>query len=95
MLKIDNEKCIFEYEVFNKALVDSGCSESLGGESFIKTCGTAMGRKFFRIDIRDIFQMGEQNFKTAMNKRVPVKIGSHQEDLEVGVIEVEIPLVVS
>ena len=47
------------------------------------------------LDRRDIFRMGEKNFKTIMYKRVPVRIGSHQEDLEVGVMEVKIPLLIS
>ena len=42
-LKIYNEKSIFENEVANKALVDSGCPEMVAGLSWMKTYQTAMG----------------------------------------------------
>ena len=61
----------------------------------MKTEETAMRREFQRIDSKDIFRMGEKNYKTIMYKKVPVRVVSHQEDLEVGVIEVEIPLLIS
>ena len=66
--------------------MDSGCPELAVGESWMRTYETAMGREFERIDRRDVFRMGEKNFKAIMYKRDPVRMGSHQEDLEVGVI---------
>ena len=42
-----------------------------------------------------IFKIGEEKFKTTAYKKVSVKIGNHQEEIEVGIIEVEIPLAIS
>ena len=95
VLKVDHEKSIFINDLVNKVLVDRGCFKLVAGESWMKTYQTANGREFERIDRKDIFRMGEKNFKTIMYKKVLIRIGSHQEDLEVGVIEVEIPLLIS
>ena len=61
----------------------------------MKTYETAMGRGVERIDRRNVFRIGGKIFKTIVYKRVPVKVRSHQEYIEVGVIEVEIPLAIS
>ena len=46
-------------------------------------------------DRKDVLRMEEKNFKTIMYKKVPVKVASHHKDLEVGIIDTEILLVVS
>ena len=61
----------------------------------MRTYKTAMGREFERIDQKDDFRIGEKKYKTIMYKKVPIRVGCHQEDLEVGVIEVKIPLFIS
>ena len=94
-LKIDNHKSIFENEVVNKALVDSGCPELVAGLSWLKTYQSSRCREFRNLNRSDTFQMGETIFKTICYKLIPVKIGNHEEELEVGIIDAEIPLLIS
>ena len=94
-LKIDNKKSIFENEVQNKALVDSGCPELVAGLSWLRTYQSSKGIEFSCINRKDVFQMGNTVFNTIMFKRIPVKIGNHEEVLEVGIIDTEIPLLIS
>ena len=94
-LKIDNQKSIFENEVVNKALVDSGCPELVAGLSWLKTYQSSRCREFRNLNRSDTFQMGETIFKTICYKLIPVKIGNHEEELEVGIIDAEIPLLIS
>ena len=94
-LKIDNKRSIFENEVENKALVDSGCPELVAGLSWLKTYESSKGEEFKTIQRSDTFKMGNDNFKTLMYKRIPVRIGEQDEELEVGIINTEIPLLIS
>ena len=94
-LKIDNERSIFENEVENKALVDSGCPEMVAGLSWLKTYESSQDKEFERVRRSDTFQMGDTVFKTIMFKRIPINIGGHEEELEVGIINTEIPLLIS
>ena len=43
----------------------------------MKAYETSMEREFERINRRDVFRIGEKNFKKAKYKKVPMKIGSH------------------
>ena len=43
----------------------------------------------------DTFKMGNEVFKTVMFKVIPVKIGTYTEEIEVGIIDTEIPLLIS
>ena len=94
-LKIDNRRSIFENEVENKALVDSGCPEMVAGLSWLKTFESSQGAEFPTVKRADTFKMGNDNFKTLMYKRIPVRIGELEEELEVGIIDTEIPLLIS
>ena len=76
----------------NKVLVDTGCFKL---DNWIKTYKAAVGREFEKIKRRDEFRISGKNCKTIMFKLIPVKIGNHQEDTEVGVIDVEFPLSLS
>ena len=94
-LKMDNKRSIFENEVENKALVDSGCPELVAGLSWLKTYESSKGKEFKTVKRSDIFKMGNDNFKTIMFKKIPVSIGTHEEEIEVGIIDTEIPLLIS
>ena len=50
--------------------------------------------KFGNIDRRDVFWMDEKNFRTVAYKRIPVSIEKLHVDLEVGIIDVKIPLLI-
>ena len=61
--------------------MDSGFPELVARESWARKYKTAMGRKFERINTKDVFRMGEKNFKTITYKKVPIRVESHQKDL--------------
>ena len=94
-LKMDSKRSIFENEVENKALVDSGCPELVAGLSWLKTYESSRGYEFKKVNRKDTFKMGNNVFNTVMFKKIPIRIGKHEEEIEVGIINTEIPLLIS
>ena len=94
-LRMDKKKTIFEEEVENRALVDSGCPEMVCGRAWMKTFEHSTDRVYEITDMEDHFKFGDEVFKTIAYKRVPLKIGSMEETVDVGVVEAKIPLLIS
>ena len=94
-MKIDRNRTIFENEVENKALIDSGCPEMVTGKGWIKTFESSEGRVFDTVDREDSFKFGNDVFPTIEYKLVPLRIGQLEEMVEVGVIDAAIPLLIS
>ena len=61
-LKLNKTKSIFEAEVENKALVDSGCPEMVCGIDWMKTFEHSTERKYEELDIEDHFKFGNEVF---------------------------------
>ena len=94
-LRMDKQKSIFEQEVENKALVDSGCPEMVCGKAWMKTFEHSTDQVYEVTDLEDHFKFGDEVFKTITYKRIPLKIGSMEEMVDVGVVEAKIPLLIS
>ena len=82
-------KSIFENKVENKALVDSRCPELVAGLIWLRNYEISK-----EVKRSDTFKMGKEVFKTVMFKVIPVKIRTYTEDIEVGIIDTEIPLLI-
>ena len=94
-LKLNKAKSIFEAEVENRALVDSGCPEMVCGIDWMKTFEHSTERKYEDLDIEDHFKFGNEVFKTSTYKKIPLQIGSLTEMVDVGVVPANIPLLIS
>ena len=62
--------------------------------SWLKMYESSKSEEFKTIQRSDTFKMGNDNFKTLVYKRIPVRIGEQDEELEVGIINTEIPLLI-
>ena len=89
---MDKNKSIFQNEVVNRALIDSGCPELVAGEGWIKTYQSFVGREFKDVDRKENYKFGNEIFPTIAFKEIPIKIGSMEETVEVGVIDSNLPL---
>ena len=94
-LKIDRNRSIFENEVENKALIDSGCPEMVAGKGWIRTFESSVGTVFDTVDREGSFKFGNDVFPTLEYKLVPIRIGKLNELVEVGVIDSAVPLLIS
>ena len=54
-----------------------------------------MGYKFKEFKKEEYFKFGDEVFKTERYKRIPIKIGSMEEMLEIGILDTDIPLLLS
>ena len=95
VFKIDKTKSIFENQVENKALIDSGCPELCAGVSWMETYQSTRGDKFKSISDHQTFKLGETLYDTVDYKLVPIDLGNVTEYVKVGVIEADIPLLIS
>ena len=93
--QVNKAKSIFEEEVENRALVDSGCPEMVCGEEWMKTFEHSTDMKYEEIDLEDHFKFGNEVFKTTTYKKIPLTIGSLEEMVDVGVVTANIPLLIS
>ena len=93
--KIDNNKTIFDNKVQNKALIDSGCPESVCGVRWLKTYESSMGCRFPEFNREESFKFGNKVFKTITYKKIPIKIGKLEDVQEVGIVETNVPQLVS
>ena len=94
-LKMDRNRSIFENEVENKALIDSGCPEMVAGKGWIRTFESSEGTTFQTIDKENSFKFGNEVFPTIEYKLVPIRIGNLEEIVEVGIIDSAVPLLIS
>ena len=62
--KINTEKSIFENKVENKAVLDSGCPEMVGGTAWLKTYEHSLGEELKEINKEDMFKFGDTVYKT-------------------------------
>ena len=76
-------------------LIDSGCPEMVCGEAWLKTYESSCGKKFQMVGKVDHFKLGNETFKTIKTVKIPFKIGKLNEELDVGVVEANIPMLLS
>ena len=93
--RVNKNKSIFEEEVENRALVDSGCPEMVCGEEWMKTFEHSTDMIYEKVDMEDNFKFGNEVFKTTSYKKIPLNIGSLEEMVDVGVVPANIPLLIS
>ena len=94
-LKLDKRRTIFQNDVVNRALLDSGCPEMVAGEGWIKTYESFVGKEFKDVDRTENYQFGNEVFPTIAFKEIPIRIGNLEETVEVGVIDTNLPLLIS
>ena len=94
-INFDIDKSVFENEIENKMLIDSGCPEMVCGEEWLNTYESSCNRKFQTVGKEDHFKLGNQTFKTTKTVKIPFKIGKLEEVIEVGVVEANIPMLLS
>ena len=95
VFKIDESKTIFQNEVENRALIDCGCPELWAGLSWIETHQSSKGEVFKSFQDNQTFKLGETLYNTVDHKLVPIEIGGITETVKVGIIEADIPLLIS
>ena len=94
-INFDIDKSLFENEIENKMLIDSGCPEMVCGEQWLNTYESSCSRKFPTVGKEDHFKLGNETFKTIKTVKIPFKVGKLEEELEVGVVEANIPMLLS
>ena len=92
---INTDKSIFENKVENRAVLDSGCPEMVGGIAWLKTYEHSLGKELPRLNKVDYFKFGDTVYKTEMYVRLPLELGSLQEYVEVGIVKANVPLLIS
>ena len=70
-INFDIDKSVFENEIENKMLIDSGCPEMVCGEAWLKTYESSCGRKFQMVGKIDNFKLGNETFKTIKTVKIP------------------------
>ena len=85
---------------FGKGVLDSGCSKTVCGKTwmteFLKTIRPGDRRRIKTRNIQHKYRFGDGKVSTSiMRKRIPIRIGKRRYDLEVDVVENEIPLLIS
>ena len=86
---------MFENEIENRMLIDSGCPEMVCGSAWLKAYESSCGRTFQEAGKEDYFRLGNETFKTTKTIKVPFKIGKLEETIDVGVVEANIPMLLS
>ena len=93
--QINMEKSIFENNVENQAVLDSGCPEMVGGIAWLKTYEHSLGKELQRMDKVDFFKFGDMVYQTEMYVKMPLQLGRLKETVEVGIVKANIPLLIS
>ena len=88
-------KTIFDNEVENQMLIDSGCPEMVCGAGWMKTYESACGKQLEKVEKFDNFKFGNSVFKSSYAKIVPFKIGKLEEKIEVSIVDANIPMLLS
>ena len=94
-LNLDIDKSVFENEIENRMLIDSGCPEMVCGAAWLKAYESSCGRTFQEVGKEDFFRLGNETFGTSKTIKIPFKIGKLEEDIDVGVVEANIPMLLS
>ena len=92
---INTDKSIFENKVENRAVLDSGCPEMVGGIAWLKTYEHSLGKELPRLNKVDYFKFGDTVYKTEMYVRLPLELESLQEYVDVGIVKANVPLLIS
>ena len=67
----------------------------MAGEGWIKTYQSYVGKEFLDVDRKEKYKFGNEVFPTIAFKLIPIKIGNMEENVEVGVIDSNMPLLIS
>ena len=94
-LNLDIDKSVFENEIENRMLIDSGCPEMVCGDAWLKTYESSCGKVFQKVGKEDLFRLGNETFKTKKTVKIPFKLGKLEELIDVGVVEANIPMLLS
>ena len=92
---LDTNKTIFEQEVENHGVVDTGCPEMVAGRAWLRTFENSMNKKCEVINKKDVFKFGDVVAEAEYYVKIPLKIGSIEEDVEVAIVETNVPLLFS
>ena len=79
----------------NKALLDSGCPELVAGLAWVKTLENSHEKVFEEVEREERFKFGDKVFDTITFKKIPLKLGKLSEEVEVGVVAADVPLLIS
>ena len=94
-MNIDQNKTIFENEVENLAIVDSGCPEAVAGKAWMRTFETSRGITYPIVRKTESFRFGDMVCKATFYKEIPIEMGGLEETIKVAVVETNIPLLIS
>ena len=89
------KKSIFDRQVQNKALVNSGCVDLVAGYPWMQTYESTKNEVFPVSNCGDKFKLGETVYTAHESKTIPIKIGTMEEEIKVAVISADIPLLIS
>ena len=94
-LSIDQSKSIFENEVENLAVVDSGCPEPVVGKAWLRTFETSTDQIFPVIEKKETFKFGDDICEAEYYKEIPIELGKMKKTMKVAVVDTNIPLLLS
>ena len=75
-LKLDNQKTIFENDIANLGIVDTGCPELVAGLPWLRTYESSIGKELEVVERKELFQFGDEVCEAKFFKRIPVEIGN-------------------
>ena len=88
-------KSIFDHQVQNKALIDSGCPDLVAGYPWMETYESTKNELFPSSKCDDRFKLGETAYEATESKTILIRIGTMEEEVKVIVIRADIPLLIS
>ena len=94
-LNIDQNRTIFENEIENLAVMDSGCPEPVVGKAWLKTFENSTGQTYPVIEKKETFQFGDTICEAEYYKEIPVELGRMKKKMKVAVVETNIPFLLS
>ena len=94
-MNIDKNKTIFENDVENLAVVDSGCPEPVAGKAWLRTFENSTGKTYPVIEKKETFQFGDEIIEAEYYKEIPIELGKMKKLMKVAIVETNIPLLLS
>ena len=94
-MNINLDKSVFDNEVQNLGLLDSGCPESCAGESWMRQYEESIGKTLDTKNKVEYFKFGDTTYKARYYKIIPINLGSQEKVIEVAVVDAQVPLLIS
>ena len=86
---------MFENEVQNLGIIDSGCPDACGGKPFITQLETSNGTTYESKEIEEFYKFGNNVYKARYAKTIPVPLGDEVKMVSVAVVDAHVPLLIS